>query len=464
VLKKGAVIMTGDYYKIDPKVIIGVPTLQKAPVSWQWSDAFYALQFPLGSSSARLRIHDTIVAEARNQLCQQAININADWLLFISDDVIAPNNAFDLLSRHKEPLVTGVYWTKAQSCRKPYIWRGMMRGPFENWKYGEYFEIDWAGCDCLLINVNDVLRKIDPPWFSHDWRWTEATERPATLATEDLFFYTKCKKAGIKLWCDTGVQCWHIDRDTQMGFGLDSTMPQHLNYKACVPPVKGKKYIADIGAGNWSPYFGDEVVVKRFDINPEVKPDVVCDVRAIPERDETFDMVYSAHVLEHFNYFEVRNVVKEWIRILKVNGDLRIMVPNLEWAAREVLKTCDNPNYDASYAFGSIYGYRTDVKVHSPRSRQHHRIGFTKHGLQTLLELEKCLSEIKVTAEGFDADASLTATAKKISPSKAYVVIKDWNEIAEREGEVLKDDELGSVRIETIDKTIPKPESEKGRN
>lgn len=46
--------------------------------------------------------------------------------------------------------------------------------------------------------------------------------------------------------------------------------------------------------------------------------------------DETFDLVYSSHVLEHFHRKDTLNVLKEWVRVLKKGEILRISVPSFE--------------------------------------------------------------------------------------------------------------------------------------
>ena len=134
------------HYKIDPKVLVGVPTLMDRPLSWKWTDAYLGMAFPLGCSMARKRVQGKEIGLARNIIVEEALSLNADYVLFISDDVLPPQRVFEDLAKHKKDMVTGVYWSKAQPT-KPYIWRDMMKGPFEDWKYGEFFEIDWAGVD-----------------------------------------------------------------------------------------------------------------------------------------------------------------------------------------------------------------------------------------------------------------------------------------------------------------------------
>ncbi len=43
-----------------------------------------------------------------------------------------------------------------------------------------------------------------------------------------------------------------------------------------------------------------------------------------------FDLVYASHVLEHFKKKDVLKVLKDWVRVLKPGGTLRISVPCFE--------------------------------------------------------------------------------------------------------------------------------------
>jgi SAM-dependent methyltransferase len=74
----------------------------------------------------------------------------------------------------------------------------------------------------------------------------------------------------------------------------------------------------------------------RLDIDPEVKPDVV---GSITELDlsfspQSFDAVWSSHLLEHLYAHEVYPALRQFFRVLKPNGFALIMSPNLEAVAR----------------------------------------------------------------------------------------------------------------------------------
>ena len=44
--------------------------------------------------------------------------------------------------------------------------------------------------------------------------------------------------------------------------------------------------------------------------------------------DNSVDVIYNCHVLEHFKRRDVSRVLKEWRRVLKPDGILRVSVPN----------------------------------------------------------------------------------------------------------------------------------------
>ncbi len=46
--------------------------------------------------------------------------------------------------------------------------------------------------------------------------------------------------------------------------------------------------------------------------------------------DNSIELVYACHVLEHFKRFEVEKVLKEWHRVLVPHGILRLAVPDFE--------------------------------------------------------------------------------------------------------------------------------------
>lgn len=53
--------------------------------------------------------------------------------------------------------------------------------------------------------------------------------------------------------------------------------------------------------------------------------------------DESADEIRASHILEHFPHRTIENVLRDWVRVLKPNGVLKIAVPNLEYIAKGYL-------------------------------------------------------------------------------------------------------------------------------
>ncbi len=57
--------------------------------------------------------------------------------------------------------------------------------------------------------------------------------------------------------------------------------------------------------------------------------DYVADAsRKMPFKDETFEVVYASHILEHIPWYLVEDTLRDWVRVLKRGGRLEIWVPD----------------------------------------------------------------------------------------------------------------------------------------
>lgn len=384
---------------------------------------------PLGSSMSRFWVEDETIAEARNKICQQAVDSGADYVFFVSDDVLVPNEAvlamLDKIGRRAPvedggestiDMITGVYWTKAYPT-EPYLWKAPgLLGSYRNWTAGEFFPIDLAGCDCLMIDTR-VLKETPYPWFSTDWLWNDEP-KPSPIATEDFYFFTKTRKHGFRLFADTSIQCLHEDRQTGKQFGLTEDMPQVQG----TPDFGDEKlYVAELGAGLESPYFGQNCTVIRFDGRADVSPDVMCSLFKMPETYyDRFDVVHARHTLEHFSRKEAPEVVTEWTKLLKIGGQLVIRVPNVLWALQRLTDETTEPGL-RGYAFAQIWGgqdYEYDF----------HKNGFTARKLANLARFIPGLTEILVEEE--QDGMNLKLTAKLAFRPKYESIGVWWEEIA----------------------------------
>jgi predicted SAM-dependent methyltransferase len=73
---------------------------------------------------------------------------------------------------------------------------------------------------------------------------------------------------------------------------------------------------------------------KILDVEPRPEVDFVADATSLGQFEtNSCEAIYASHVLEHFYHGingEVRNVLKEWHRVLRPGGTLYLSVPDLE--------------------------------------------------------------------------------------------------------------------------------------
>lgn len=149
------------------------------------------------------------VAQARNRLCQKALDGNYDKLFMIDSDMVVPEDAIIHLLDPDVPIVTGVARYKNDSMRAP-IFKAHQDATGSNaWKWDEIpggrFQISSGGVACAMIDVG-LLRWIPRPWFV----WEERDN--GTYCGEDIGFYEKVKARGVKPMADGRVRCGHIGR------------------------------------------------------------------------------------------------------------------------------------------------------------------------------------------------------------------------------------------------------------
>jgi SAM-dependent methyltransferase len=131
----------------------------------------------------------------------------------------------------------------------------------------------------------------------------------------------------------------------------------------------------------------DEV---RLDIDPGVKPDVVGSIAELRASfaPQSFDAVWSSHVLEHLYAHEVYPALRQFIEVLKPDGFALIMSPDLEAVADHIIK-----HGIASVAYDSpagpirpldmLYGHTRAIE--GGHHHMAHRTGFTAERLGNLL-------------------------------------------------------------------------------
>ena len=146
---------------------------------------------------------------AREQLAQQAVADNADFILMTDNDMIYPINLFYLLARHNVDIVAPLAFTRnPPHFPVAYIYRSEWDEVtrMENFKKitpgflpkNALVRCDAVGFGAVLIKVS-ILKAHAPPWFMN-----------STGSGEDIYFCLNAAKKGFKTYMDTSIKTIHI--------------------------------------------------------------------------------------------------------------------------------------------------------------------------------------------------------------------------------------------------------------
>ena len=67
----------------------------------------------------------------------------------------------------------------------------------------------------------------------------------------------------------------------------------------------------------------------NVDLNPLVPGTLPADAMFLPFKDNSIDEVLASHLLEHFKIWDVKSALAEWYRVLKPDGIVHIIVPDM---------------------------------------------------------------------------------------------------------------------------------------
>jgi predicted SAM-dependent methyltransferase len=101
------------------------------------------------------------------------------------------------------------------------------------------------------------------------------------------------------------------------------------------------------------------------------------DIVNLPFEDNTVDLIYASHVFEYFDREEAVDVLKEWRRVLKVGGTLRLAVPDMF----KIMFLCLDRGYNVQRFLGPIYG-----KMKMGDKTIYHKTGYDRISLMIFLE------------------------------------------------------------------------------
>ena len=171
------------------------------------------------------------VATARNKIAQRALDLGADFVLMVDNDVVLPENALTLLMEDAKDICLGYYAHRGDDNR--YHGRTCICKRFDE-QGNEYYHypleseytaqeirelaaqgetkilVHGGGMGCALIST-EVFRKTSYPWYD----WVNYGDANRGMLSEDLYFCSLCRASKIPIYADVRVGCGHLFRYTQ---------------------------------------------------------------------------------------------------------------------------------------------------------------------------------------------------------------------------------------------------------
>ena len=211
--KEGPTMIEGKHQRVS--FLVCIPTLGMVPI--EFHVAASRLAMPVNALSQSLIVSKTEVGVARQYAAEFVLNIQPRprYLLFLGDDMLPPWDGVIRLWQEMEEgqwdVLSGLYFIK-QDYPVPIIWRDDVIGPLEAYKHyqpGEVVPCDVVGMDFTLIRPS-VFEKIEKPFFKTGPGRDMDPGGGLTVYTEDVYFCSKARAAGLKIGCHTGVRVSHL--------------------------------------------------------------------------------------------------------------------------------------------------------------------------------------------------------------------------------------------------------------
>jgi SAM-dependent methyltransferase len=283
----------------------------------------------------------------RNKCVQRAIDGGWDYLCFIDHDNILPPDAVARLWQYNLPVVGGLYFERSYPhLPLLYTFNPVTQDITVALDYPKgLVKCDVLGMGCSLWKT-EVFKQFPSPWFAY-----RRVGEGEAYGTEDIAIFQKLKALGIPVHVDTNLTIGHTGMYTFTEEDWLRCKPGYV--RACMeelakkgkvagqaaPPVitsgdasEGKKRVLHVGCGNTEIppdlFPATHWQETRLDVDPQVRVDVVSDILKMPVEDGTYDAVFSAHTLEHFDRRDRDLFMAECLRVIKTGGMSISIVPD----------------------------------------------------------------------------------------------------------------------------------------
>lgn len=189
------------------KTLIAIPCMDQVPA--QFCESLATLR-RVGECQVAFHM-GSLIYTARNTLAETAIQMDADWMLWLDSDMVFRPDLLEVLyntaQEQKADFVTGVYYRRREPY-SPVLFKTLSySGDVPTWSNQDEipdhpFEVEGCGFGAVLLNTQvlfDVLGKYGANPFT-----------PTANLGEDLAFCWRARECGYKIIADPSAPLGHI--------------------------------------------------------------------------------------------------------------------------------------------------------------------------------------------------------------------------------------------------------------
>ena len=191
---------------------------------------------------------------------------------------------------------------------------------------------------------------------------------------EEWDMWVRLDARGYKFYKDEEITTRYLVRDGSQASKGGEKMPLFWQKHQQLPQLK-----LHLACGH--DYDEDYINIDLY-APKDAKCDVRFDVQKLPYDDNSIDEIKAFHIIEHFHFFEIQEVLKEWHRVLKPGGKLYLETPDFLETCRSFVEGSPIPGYDIEQWRILLYGH---FFAHAWIPGQTHKFLFTETQLRTNL-------------------------------------------------------------------------------
>lgn len=191
---------------MDKKILIAIPSMDSVPARFAHS---LALLRKVGKCAITFEI-GSLVYTARNNIALRAIEMDADYVLWLDSDMVFEPDLLERLledlDKYDADMVTGVYFRRVPPFTPTLFDQLDISGDLTKWTEfetlpDEVFEVGGCGFGCVLMK-SDVLFDVQGKFMN--------CFAPLGNTGEDLAFCWRARQCGYKILADPKILCGHV--------------------------------------------------------------------------------------------------------------------------------------------------------------------------------------------------------------------------------------------------------------